>query len=813
MGLRRLNYTFGSECGYPKIGWQLDPFGHSREHANILNMLGYEGLYFARQHHLEFDVRKTQKTTEFNWYTSNENPSRFLFTGSFDMYFTPPEMCWDALCGDQPVQLNPNFDNYNVDHVVANLQDYVENQRLPYLATKHVLFTMGSDFQYQNAEQEMRNIDNLITVIRNRTDYNIFYSTPACYTKAVQEAGVTWKNKTYDFFPYASGTNDYWTGYFTSKPALKGLVRQTSNILNTIRQLNTLSDQEDLDEWNSPEQVLERAAGLSQHHDGITGTSKEHVTQNYEYRIFKAWKSIEQVLQNAIQKIKNNRQFSIILYNGNSRDIKELVKIPLYDPQIALVDENDNSVEQAWILPTFVNGDQLNNSDISPYDLQFITEIPANGFNTYFVVPAGKDKKPLEMKEVRKIPLRTKETEEVLFETKEVKEMKKHPKSLTKDLASITNGLISVNFDEYNLVRSVVDIAKGIEYPLKQNFWYYEGHDDNGRASGAYIFRPQVNEATVVNAAPSLSVAYLEARQSFGDWVSQTIRLLPNETFVEFDWTVGPLPEVQRNGKNYGKELITRYETIINSGKNFYTDANGRQILKRIRNYNPDYTYDNSEPVAGNYYPVNALGILKDDETALAILTDRSQAGGSIQDGNFELLLHRRDFYDDAKGVDENLNEPGRDGRGLVVRGQHRLFFSSPDSISKLYRNGMNKMFHSPLLSFSTFDSLSTYSATFISKFSSLNVSLPENLKILTLKQLSPKTVLFRIEHFYSEKEDEQLSKPVTVDIKNIFNKMKINSIKETTLGSNKILENQVVTTTITLNPQDIRTFILDVSF
>uniref|UniRef100_A0AC34Q9E5 Glycoside hydrolase family 38 central domain-containing protein n=1 Tax=Panagrolaimus sp. JU765 TaxID=591449 RepID=A0AC34Q9E5_9BILA len=145
---------------------------------------------------------------------------------------------------------------------------------------------MGSDFQYQDAEQYMRNIDRLIEVVQNKTDYNIFYSTPACYTKAVNEAITKWPTKQTDFFPYASAVHEYWTGYFTSKPALKGLIRQTSNYLNTIRQINTFAGDEKTNEWNSNEQVLERAAGLSQHHDGVTGTSKEHVTQNYEYRIF-----------------------------------------------------------------------------------------------------------------------------------------------------------------------------------------------------------------------------------------------------------------------------------------------------------------------------------------------------------------------------------------------------------------------------------------------------------------------------------------------------------------------------------------------
>ena len=33
-GLKRLNETFG-DCGRPKVAWQIDPFGHSKEQVTI----------------------------------------------------------------------------------------------------------------------------------------------------------------------------------------------------------------------------------------------------------------------------------------------------------------------------------------------------------------------------------------------------------------------------------------------------------------------------------------------------------------------------------------------------------------------------------------------------------------------------------------------------------------------------------------------------------------------------------------------------------------------------------------------------------
>jgi lysosomal alpha-mannosidase len=65
----------------------------------------------------------------------------------------------------------------------------------------------------------------------------------------------------------------------------------------------------------------------------------------------------------------------------------------------------------------------------------------------------------------------------------------------------------------------------------------------------------------------------------FNDWVSEEISLYDNEEVVEIEWTVGSIPI----DDNIGKEIIIRYDTDIQSQAKYYTDANGREVLERIK--------------------------------------------------------------------------------------------------------------------------------------------------------------------------------------------------------------------------------------
>jgi hypothetical protein len=91
-----------------------------------------------------------------------------------------------------------------------------------------------------------------------------------------------------------------------------------------------------------------------------------------------------------------------------------------------------------------------------------------------------------------------------------------------------------------------------------------------------------------------------------------------------------------------GKEVITRFHIpFYQNNQTFYTDSNGREMLKRVLNYRPSFSLkDNLENVSGNYYPITSRITLTDNRTRFSVLNDRSQGGTSLQNGQIELMVH-----------------------------------------------------------------------------------------------------------------------------------------------------------------------------
>ena len=78
---------------------------------------------------------------------------------------------------------------------------------------------------------------------------------------------------------------------------------------------------------------------------------------------------------------------------------------------------------------------------------------------------------------------------------------------------------------------------------------------------------------------------------------------------------------------------------------------------------------------------------------------DRAQGGASLNDGQLELMVHRRVLYDDGFGVQEALNETAF-GVGLAVRGTHFLLLSGIAESGKLARSLSQQLYKQPQISF-----------------------------------------------------------------------------------------------------------------
>lgn len=129
---------------------------------------------------------------------------------------------------------------------------------------------------------------------------NLIYSTPSCYLKEVNNAGISLEVKRDDFFPYASNKHSFWTGYFTSRPALKFYVHQTNNFLQACKHFAASADDTGEEGLKKVFELAEPMA-VAQHHDAISGTAKQHVTFDYALRLSIGIKACEDVIGTGIK--------------------------------------------------------------------------------------------------------------------------------------------------------------------------------------------------------------------------------------------------------------------------------------------------------------------------------------------------------------------------------------------------------------------------------------------------------------------------------------------------------------------------------
>ncbi|KDD73762.1 glycosyl hydrolase, partial [Helicosporidium sp. ATCC 50920] len=221
LGHSFLKETFGVT---PRVGWQLDPFGHSATQAALLTgEAGYEAIFFGRTDYQELAARRAQGHLEFLWRPHGEGEP--VFAGAFASgNYGPPEG-FGFEWGAEPIADDPAMGEFNVHERV---EAFVQRAQELFASTKgrDVMLTMGSDFNFANAHLWYANLDRLIHYVNLDGRVNVLYSSPEMYADAKKNRKGDWTHRSGDLFPYADGPHAYWTGYFSSRPTSKRFIRQ-----------------------------------------------------------------------------------------------------------------------------------------------------------------------------------------------------------------------------------------------------------------------------------------------------------------------------------------------------------------------------------------------------------------------------------------------------------------------------------------------------------------------------------------------------------------------------------------------------------
>ena len=693
----------------PNNTWALDPFGYSGTLPYLYKRAGYQNMVVLRVHEHVKEKLIEKKALEFWW-----------------------RQTWDQTgSNDIRTQMMP-YKLYNIkhtcgpDHHICLLFDFrkipgevSESRAEPVTAAnvdrlskillgqyhkkaklfKHnvVLVPLGDDFRYdRNIEwdQQYKNYMMLFNYMNKKPEWNVQarFGTLQDYFNELDneiklDPQLSFPVLEGDFFPYTDEHNDFWTGYFTSRPYDKALGRELESHLKTADMMNALAVATSLTKKTSfvhletNLQLLERAhqsLGLFQHHDAITGTARGYVVIDYENRLVEALNNAQKVMASSAQfllsgssspqspvltldvddpymmrSVTSNRKVlhvsatgsDVVFVNSLAQPRHQLVHVLVTADTVEVIDTDGNIIpsQTAPVWKTM----EVSNTE---FEVVFYVSLPAMGMRTYKIRATPRDAGRNNHASVVR-----------LHNTRDYRV----PHNIRFKMLPPGGELIVLENEEYRLrfsvrtglMHSITTKRKIQTTKLNMQLLMYKS-----RGSGAYIFYPMgpatdtemsIRPAIRVVKGPLMSEIHVKQKMAY-----TVIRLYHTDKAQGQAIAIEHVVDI----RDYNdKELVMRMGTDIQSNSTFYTDSNGYQMVKRRRF--PRF------PIQANYYPMTSMAYLQDSTTRLSILTAQPLGVTSFEDGGLEVMLDRRLTYDDGRGLGEGVldNKPTPSRFYLIV--------------------------------------------------------------------------------------------------------------------------------------------------
>ncbi|CAG9830162.1 unnamed protein product [Diabrotica balteata] len=699
---QNLNYT-------PVSHWAIDPFGLSLTQPYLLKEMGLKNMLIQRVHYSIKKEFASKKHLEFRWRQLwDSTGSTEILTHMMPFYsYDIPHTCGPdpKICCQFDFKRLPNHGLYcpwriapqviterNIaERAELLLDQYRKKSKL--FKTNVVLAPLGDDFRYDHPTEwdvQFENYQKLFEYMNGNAKLNVqaqFGTLTDYFNELRKQKYKDFPTFSGDFFTYADRDDHYWSGYYTSRPFYKRMDRMVLSYVKAAQTIHTLAYLSGkpgaswiVDAKLGLENMItsaRNALSLFQHHDGITGTAKNHVVIDYAKKMKSAIRSCQDVIQLCTHILLNGydaevpkkefpryniddftpsqeehhqiiigfpelRQKKMVIYNTLTFTRREVVTFHISTPFIELLDFEGKKV-MCQVSPIFEYGPSMSQTK---YQLSFIAEVPALSLIGYTVNAVLQEDVPKET-------VLSKVT--ILNHYGDVKA----PNGFLPEISSrsreftLQNKRVTASFSELGLLKALKLGKKTV--PVHLDFAKYGvGVRLNSERSGAYLFLPDGD-------AVPLEIENVVVNIIEGPLFSSVLVQLP---YIQHSAVIYNTQGADGLGielhnlvditKTNNFEIVMRLSTNINNTDEFFTDDNGLQILKRRR--------FKKLPLQANYYPIPTMAYIEDEYTRLTVTTSTPLGCSSLSPGQIEVMLDRRLNQDDNLGLGQGVmdNAPTR---------------------------------------------------------------------------------------------------------------------------------------------------------
>lgn len=539
------------------------------------------------------------------------------------------------------------------------------------------------DFQYNNYQK----IVDFVTTNKDIYKATIEFGTAKDYFSSLKDKYKHFHSLKGDFLNFAdisSGSPAYWTGFYTSRPFTKILLRRLQSTLRTTEILfsfalnhnvfrNTnISELYDL--LIKARETVARLVDRNVASGTVTANVLKYVHNEIMTTVKDCWYIQELAASFLSVKPEHHEPYlqkyvyrdgefiplfrtvspgdQIYIFNSLSHERTEIVELTSRHPNIRILDHRKKDVTV-----------QIN--PVWKYSSENMIKLSRRYFKIIFAVmipPLA-----LELFNIKETYDASQNAAAIYCLSCHVDDVVNNSSIFPFTIQPIQSGDIQLEsykhrllFDEFTgLMKTVIEKETNIEKSVSIDYGAFRVSDVN---SGMFLFNTNVTKPLLdillgYRLGTKKKVIFIVSGLVTTELTCIYGQLLQHTTKI-FNLLRGPLSsaiyieskvDYEISPKNRELELFLSVQTDIVNGNppQIFTDNNGFQYTPRVLNI--------SRRIESNMYPITSMVYMQDRRNRLTFITDHAQGVTALQEGQILVMLDRRVLFNDGRGTHEGL--------------------------------------------------------------------------------------------------------------------------------------------------------------